>query len=183
MLGLITASVGIRLFVALVFVFAAQHKLRDRLSFEGIVTQYRLTPTKASPTLAWLIPTIELTCALGLILVAPIGAVLAGALLTGYAAAILVNLLRGRQHIDCGCGATATPLAPGLIVRNLLLVLALAFVVYVESTYTEPSARGIASQLLACGFAAGLGLLYASFNQLQTNAGIYRRLWLGERVG
>lgn len=187
MLGLITASFGIRLFVALVFIFAAQHKLRNRLDFEGIITQYRLTRASASPLLSWLIPAIELICAATLVLAPALGALCAAHLLTGYASAIFINLLRGRHHIDCGCGGEATPLSPGLIGRNLLMVLALVGVVFVENSplaqATAIGAGSFTSSLLASGFAAGLGALYISFNQLQTNTGIYRRLWLGERVG
>jgi len=187
MLGLITASLGIRLFTALVFAFAAQHKLRNRLDFEGIVTQYRLTPAAASPLLSWLLPAAELTCAATLLLAPAPGALFAAALLGSYAIAITINVLRGRHHIDCGCGGEATPLSPGLIGRNLMMALALTGVVFVELSPSLQTAAtdagGFASVLLAGGFAAGLGVMYISFNQLQTNAGIYRRLWLGEQVG
>jgi len=52
----------------------------------------------------------------------------------------------------------------------------------VPVTQSDPS--GVESSIiLGLGFALGLGALYLCYNQLQTNAGIYRRLWLGERVG
>ena len=47
------------------------------------------------------------------------------ALLLGlYAAGIVVNLRRGRRHIDCGCGvgSRAQPISAGLVVRNTVLI-------------------------------------------------------------
>ena len=48
----------------------------------------------------------------------------AAALLALYAAAIAVNLARGRRHLDCGCAGPALrrPISGWLVVRNLVLV-------------------------------------------------------------
>jgi Methylamine utilisation protein MauE len=35
-----------------------------------------------------------------------------------------INLLRGRNDIDCGCGGAAHPLSWGLVVRNVVLAAA-----------------------------------------------------------
>jgi hypothetical protein len=47
---------------------------------------------------------------------------LALALFALYGAAITINLLRGRQHIDCGCGGDGTPISWGLVLRNAVLL-------------------------------------------------------------
>jgi hypothetical protein len=63
----------------------------------------------------------------------------AATLLAAYAGAVLINLLRGRADIDCGCGGTAQPLSYWLVLRNVLL-------------------GGAALLLLATPAARGLGL-------------------------
>ena len=85
--------------------------------------------------------------------------------------AIGINLQRGRQHIDCGCGGDSVPLSPGLVWRNLTMVLLLGCLLY--PSLAAPTAT---IQLLGCAFALGLCALYVCYNQLQANAGIYRRL-------
>jgi hypothetical protein len=48
----------------------------------------------------------------------------AAGLLLVYTGAILINLVRGRTDIDCGCAGPARrqPLGVGLVVRNLVLL-------------------------------------------------------------
>ncbi len=180
-LGLLAGSLAVRLFVATVLLFAASHKLRNPLEFEGILGQYRLTPGSINPGLSRLVPALEITCACALLLIPVTGAILAITLLGGYAAAIGVNLQRGRHHIDCGCGGESTPLSPGLVFRNLTLMVLLTSVVVADGV--SATAASMAQLSLSVAFAFGMGALYISYNQLQVNAGIYRRLWLGERVG
>ena len=182
--GLATAALGVRLFVAAVFVLAARHKLLNRLEFQGIVAQYRLAPTSTSALLGLVIPLTELTAAVALLVAPLMGAGLAALLLCFYAGAIAVNLVRGRQHIDCGCGGESTPLSYTLVGRNLFMVVMLMLVGFVETVQVPGtlSAMGAYGVSLACSFAVALGAIYICFNQLQVNAGIYRRLWLGEQV-
>ncbi len=178
--SLLTAALGVRLFIAAVFVFAAQHKLRNRLRFQGIVRQYKLTPASASAALSLAIPLCEFGIAVALLVLPLIGALMAAALLGLYAGGIAINLVRGRQHIDCGCGGEATPLSTALIGRNLLMVFMVLLVLFVEtSEFTTVLAElSVFSAVLGCAFAAGLGAIYVCFNQLQVNAGIHQRLWL-----
>ena len=183
--GLVTAALGVRLFVAAVFVLAARHKLLNRLEFRGIVAQYRLVPDSTSALLGLVIPLTEIAAAVALLVAPLIGAVLAALLLCLYAGAIAVNLVRGRQHIDCGCGGESTPLSYALVGRNLFMAMMLMLVGFVETSVMPRalSAMGVYGVSLACSFAVALGAVYICFNQLQVNAGIYRRLWLGEQVG
>ena len=48
-------------------------------------------------------------------------AILAAALLVGYAAAMAWNLARGRTTIDCGCGGGGHGISPLHVLRNGLL--------------------------------------------------------------
>jgi len=172
-------ATGARLFVAGVFLLAAAHKLLKRLEFEGILGQYKILPTSVVPLFSRIVPGTELLTAALLVAWPAPGVSLAILLLVLYAGAIAINLLRSRRHIDCGCGGESTPLSPALVIRNLSMVVLLG-------TFTLVPANHLASfsgAVLACLFAVGLSALYVCFNQLLVNAGIYRRLWLGERVG
>ena len=173
------AALGARLFIAGVLLQAAAHKLANRLEFQGIVGQYRLVPRGFEALAAKAVTGLELIAVVALLLAPLIGAALAAALLLGYASAIAINLIRGRAHIDCGCGGESTPLSPSLVIRNLLMV---ALLICVAFAHTH-SADGQYTIVLGSAFALGLAALYLCYNQLQANAGIYRRLWLGERTG
>lgn len=153
----------------LVFVLAAAGKLRHREVFPGVVANYRLLPTIAVAPVALLLPWIELATGIALLVgerrIAP---VLATILLSLFAAAMAINIGRGRGHIDCGCGGDTLrqPLRPALVIRNLLLAAAVA---------TVPLAGGglIAAER-AVAFAAGavLFLLYLLLNVLLALPGL-----------
>ena len=113
--------------LAAVFLLAGAGKLRDLAAFRITLEDYALLPAPAVPVLAWLLPLAELGAG-GLLLVTATrttGALLALALLLLVTAAVGLNLLRGRTHIDCGCGwGPEVPLGGGLLARNLVLVAA-----------------------------------------------------------
>ena len=114
--------------LALLFASAALHKLRNLAHFTEVLRAYRVLPEDAV-RLASLVPLAELALAAGLVAPATrFGAALAGAaLLLVYAAAIGVNLGRGRRELACGCGGPddARPIAPWMVARNLTLALVL----------------------------------------------------------
>jgi hypothetical protein len=156
--------------VALILLLAALDKLRDLEQFTAVVAQYRILPGAGAAWAARAIPLAEI-CAAGLLLwpaARPAGATLAVALLLTFAAAIAVNLLRGRRDIDCGCGGLGggQTLSWWLVLRNVVLaVLALAGA-------AEGTARTLTWLDLCTALAATLALLalYAAFNQLGANA-------------
>lgn len=121
-----------RLLIAVLFIRAALAKLTDIPGFREAVTGYEIVPTALTGVAAFGLLTVEAVAGLLLLLgVVPVvtSAALA-ALLTGFSAAIAVNLARGRIF-DCGCGGTSA--APRLIswrhvVVNLLLAGAAAAV-------------------------------------------------------
>ena len=119
-------ALTLRLVLAGLFATAAAAKLRRREAFEGIVANYRLLPPALVAPFARLLPWAELVTA-GLLLLpatARLGALAAGLLLAVFAAAMAINILRGRTAIDCGCfvGFTRQRIGWSLVVRNLLLV-------------------------------------------------------------
>jgi hypothetical protein len=114
----------LRCALALLWLAAASHKLRDPARFRDALTGYQLVPAAAVRAASALIVALELALGLALLLpgsgAAP--ALATGALLALYAVAIAANLKRGRRTIDCGCGARPQPLGEGLVVRNAVLV-------------------------------------------------------------
>lgn len=125
--------------IALLFASASAHKLRDLKRFDEIFSAYGLLSGVARLRLSWSVPALELAVAGGLLFdesrshAATVGIVL---LLT-YAAAIAVNLKRGRRDLACGCGGPdeRRPIAPWMVWRNILLALGLA------STFAPWTAR------------------------------------------
>src|SRR5260370_34002030 len=109
---------------ALLFVSAALHKLRSLQRFAEVFRAYRLLPGVIA-RLSWLVPALELTVGVGLLARrSRAGASAAGAaLLVAYAAAIAINLQRGRRDLACGCGGPheRRPIAAWVVWRNLLL--------------------------------------------------------------
>ncbi|HWX70835.1 MAG TPA: MauE/DoxX family redox-associated membrane protein [Steroidobacteraceae bacterium] len=114
---------------ALLFASAALHKLLDPERFAAAFRAYDVVPT----ALAWvsrLVPVLELAVAAALLAAGSRkGAAAAGtALLLAYAAAIAVNLGRGRRNLDCGCGGPSErrPIGTWMVWRNLVLAALLA---------------------------------------------------------
>jgi hypothetical protein len=115
--------------IALLFASAAVHKLRDLARFAAVFAAYHVLPDAPARRVAWLIPCLELGIALALCWESSRRAALASAftVLIAYAAALGVNLLRGRRDLDCGCGAARgrRVIADWMVWRNLLLASAL----------------------------------------------------------
>jgi hypothetical protein len=150
---------------ALLFAAAAAQKLRAPAHFAEVFAAYRLLPPAAA-RLALLVPVLEGLVAGGL-LVAPTrrGAACAGALLLAvYAAAIAINLRRGRLDLACGCGGAneRSPIAPWMVARNLLL--AVALLLLVRPWLSRPWSA--ADALTVVGGVAVAALLYASLDRL-----------------
>ena len=123
-LVMIAATAGL-VCTGLVFALAGAQKLLHRKLLSGVIANYRLLPTVLVAPAAILLPPVEVV--LGLLLLAgvarPYAALAAVALLALFAAAMAVNILRGRTEIDCGCNQAflRQPLRWTLVVRNLVL--------------------------------------------------------------
>lgn len=168
---LIVQSIAIAF--ALILTLAALHKLKDRAEFARVVLDYRLVPERAVPFVAWFLPIAELIAGIAWLVSdepAP-AALLTGTLVLVYTLAVLINLLRGRVHIGCGCsfpGSTEDdqPLSYGIVGRNLALIaMALAMALPIsDRELTAFDSLAIAALLLT------VALLYAAANQLMSNS-------------
>ncbi len=83
------------------FSLALYHKLRDWAGFRRALAAYRIVPSSLVPMVAVVVVLLEAAVVFGRF------AALAGVVLLAYAAVIAVNLVRGRDRIDCGCGGVA----------------------------------------------------------------------------
>ncbi len=106
---------------------AALHKLLAWREWPGVVRNYALVPDAVAGLAAGFLPCAEALAAGALVWppARPAGAAVAATLLAGYAAALQINLWRGRTMIDCGCfGARLRQgIAPWMVWRNVLLAL------------------------------------------------------------
>ncbi len=110
----------------LVFAGAAVTKMAAWTELPGVVRNFRLLPAALVAPASWALPPLELALALAVLagpLRTPAGACLL-LLLAAFAAAIGINLARGRSDIDCGCFASALKqtLSWWLVLRNALLM-------------------------------------------------------------
>lgn len=152
--------------LALLFASASWHKWRALRDFESVLLAYRLVPAPAAPVLMVVVPALELGIAAGLLVGAlRHGATFAGiALLLAYAIAIGINLGRDRRDLDCGCGARRDrrPIAPWMVVRNVLLALGLSLVL----VPADPRPFEATDVLTVGGGIAILALVYVALDQL-----------------
>ncbi|MGI9327836.1 MAG: MauE/DoxX family redox-associated membrane protein [Pseudomonadales bacterium] len=161
-----------------VFAGALAHKLRHRLRYRAALAAYRLVPKPAVAFIATLLTALELTIVALLLLLQPLGTLLAAVVLSLYAGAIAINLLRGHRQIDCGCGDEPTPLSGWLLLRNGVLIVLALWLSWPGAGLVQGFALALPNILLALAF-CGVSLgIYASVNQLLANRGRYERLWL-----
>ncbi|WLH37945.1 methylamine utilization protein MauE [Pseudomonas sp. FP2196] len=112
--------------VAVLLASAATHKLRAPARFARQLADYQLLPESLVRPVGRAIPLLELLIAFALLVPLSRGpaAWVAAALIALYAAAIAINLWRGRRDIDCGCAGPdqVQPLRPVLLLRNAVLI-------------------------------------------------------------
>lgn len=123
---------SIRCAFALLFAFAAIEKLRDRDTFLFQLAEYQLLPNQLVTAAGTLVIAAEIITALLLVSQNVYGTygVIAACLILGvYGSAILINLLRGRTWMDCGClGSKGEGLSYWLVLRNLVLIAMLSLI-------------------------------------------------------
>ena len=162
-----------RLVLIGVFGFALFHKLRAPGAFVAALANYRLVPNALTSVAATIVITAELATVLALATGSLIGVAAAEALLAIYAAAMAVNIARGRRDIDCGCSGPGLrqSLSGWLVVRNVAII-----------AVTLPAFAGVTRRTLGIidGFSiaaalAAFSLLYLSGNQLAAVAQRYAR--------
>jgi len=150
---------------ALLFTGAALQKLRSPERFAELFRAYQVMPEGVA-RLSWLVPVLELTTGAGLLAGGSrAGACAVGAvLLLSYAAAIAINLHRGRRDLACGCGAHGErrAIAEWMVWRNLLLAALLAALLLPWRTRALTAADALT---IGAGTAAA-ALLYMSVDRL-----------------
>ena len=157
-----TAIAG-RVCAGLVFLLAGAQKLSHWRLLPGVIANYRLLPSTLVRPVSVLLPPLELI--LGALLLSGLAKVwtapAAIGLLTLFAAAMAINLRRGRDEIDCGCGQSflKQSLRWSLVSRNAVLAALLL---------PSLSAGQATLSLAVAGASAGLGffLLYLLVNTL-----------------
>jgi len=158
--------------LSVIFLTGAWQKLRDPALFRANVENYRLLPDGLAWPAAILLPVWELAAGV-LVLFDPTrtaGALLSIGLLSVVTAAVVINLLRGRTEIDCGCGSLGGHVGDqtlnwGLATRNVLLMVAALL------TLREDATRALVwiDYLSVAGGTLGLLGLYVTANQLMAN--------------
>lgn len=154
------------------FASTATHKFREGLRFEAQLSEYRLLPEALVAPAARVLAVVEALLVPALILPVSrdVAALVGGGLLAVYALAIGINLLRGRDHIDCGCGDAPTLLSPWLLLRNAVLVGAAAVVALPDAT----RAIGVLDWALGGLALIALLLLWAVVELMLANASALR---------
>jgi hypothetical protein len=162
--------------VAVLLASAATHKLRAPGRFARQLADYQLLPEALVRPIGRVIPLLELLIAFALLVPfsRAIAAVGAAVLIALYAAAIGINLWRGRRDIDCGCAGPdqAQPLRPVLLARNAVLV-ALALL-----ASTTPIVRdlGFFDGFVTVAASAVALLIYAAADGLLANSPLLLKL-------
>lgn len=181
----------LRLALAALFTTAAAHKIRDLHGFQQTVSDYEILPRRLLPPAAIGLVAFEVLIAIdlatGLVTGAMTGTVVAtlpptattaaaqgpwaglaaSLLLVIYGLAIGINLLRGRNEIDCGClgPASRQPLSTGLLVRNGILAFAAAMT---SLPLSNRALHGIDGMTLLGGLIV-LSLLFNTINLLSSD--------------
>jgi uncharacterized membrane protein YphA (DoxX/SURF4 family) len=118
-----TGAAG-RILLALIFLQAGVQKLRHLEEFQGVVLNYRIVPRASARSFAVATPFLEMGLAAALMIgISPLAELAAAALLSVFAAAMTVNVLRGRTEIDCGCFQSSLRqlISWWTVARNLVL--------------------------------------------------------------
>ena len=157
--------------IALLFGSAALHKLRDLQRFDAIFAAYGLIPLRTRLRLSRAVPAVEGLVAAGLLFdVARKPAAVVGiALLLAYAAAIALNLSRGRRDLACGCGGPdeRRPIAAWMVWRNILIASVLTVVMLPWGPRPLVLTDGVT---IGCG-AAACALVYLCLDRLLGRTG------------
>jgi hypothetical protein len=162
--------------LTILFAASAAMKFAGLAQFAAAVEDYRILPAVLVGPAAWIIPAIEGSAAVGLLIPVTQGcaAAILAVLVGMFTAAIAVNLARGRRQIDCGCFGPALrqTLSGWLIGRNLILIG--AAIIVARPMGSRPMG-GIDAVTIVCG-ALSLMLLYLSTNYIVANAPWIREL-------
>lgn len=136
------------------FIHSGATKLGNPKPLWAAIMSYRIAGLRTSRPLAAAIPPLEFSC--GLLFASqtfPTGsaAILVGLLIV-FSIGMMVALIRGDAPSNCGCGPRPSPVSPALVLRNLILIAALATAVVAD----HPAPR--ADQLIATAVVAAIAI-------------------------
>lgn len=160
--------------VGIVLIVGALDKLRDLELFRYAVENYRLLGSRGAALFAPLFAGAELLAGSGLVFetTRPFAMWLALAVMLAATGGVAVNLLRGLDRIECGCGTGGQRISWGLVVRNLCLM-----ALIVLAAATEQSRQlGVLDYFSVGGCVLALLAIYASANQLLANQPLLKEL-------
>lgn len=151
---------------------AAWHKLRDPIGFWQAVSGYKLLPQALEKPVSRIIPLAETLIALSLFLFSESALPMLAALSLWivYGGAIAINLLRGREELECGCGGIGADqkIHWGLVLRNGVLAIATGFLLLPATSralgWFDYATAGFALLILL--------LIYATAEHLLRNAAL-----------
>jgi Methylamine utilisation protein MauE len=163
----------VRLALAFIFAQSALHALLDIARHSTVVEHYRLLPLALVPLVARSLPILMLMISAALLVSysAQWAAVFGALLVIIFFVAIVVNLARGRDRIECGCGGPPGQwLSRGLATRNATLVGLLLGAAFAPSS-------GPIDAAVVVGVLGGAGTLvgfYFAANALLNNRNVLR---------
>ncbi len=151
-----------RFLLAFVFLTASVPKLLARPAFMRAVRNYALLPSTLVRPVASFLPPLEFICGCALLLgiaTTPFAAA-AAALLSVFATAVVINLIRGRT-IDCGCSGAIAPRQIGwpLVLFDLALAATAAVVARVNPGVLQFGVAGVSARSSSLSSREGLALL------------------------
>lgn len=132
----VLVAVAARMGIGAILVAAGASKaLMGSVSTGRLISSYRLAPESSVRGLALALPTVELSVGVALLLGVwlPVTDRLAIVLIAALTVIALITAARGLTP-NCGCFGKAfeTAISPQVILRNLVLVLVLGFVLWVD---------------------------------------------------
>jgi hypothetical protein len=130
-------SVAARMAIGAILVAAGTAKaLMGSISTRRLISSYRLAPEPLLPGLALALPTVEMSVGVALLLGVwlPVTTRVAVVLIAALTVIAVITAARGLTP-NCGCFGKAfeTAISPQVILRNLVFVLVLAFVLWVDA--------------------------------------------------
>lgn len=145
-------------FASTLLVASCWHKWQDLALFRSHIEAYGLLPGAAADIATKALPLAELLAAVLVLVPQARGAghVIALSLLLLYAAAMAINLLKGRTDLECGCGGPALRVGWALVARNLVLAALVWF-----AAFTPMGSNDGGSIAVAVGLGVLLWMLYA----------------------
>lgn len=185
--------VWLRFVLACLFLSTAWSKHKAMAEHIGIVRDYQILPLRLVEPFAKAETYVEFGLGLLLLigLLQPYAAAGSVGVLMVYTIAIIINLLRGRTEMSCGCGGVAGQhvLSWRLVVRNVVLILAGISISYANIPLGTVDAMitGVAWQeVFNLRLVAMLGITVATMltwtigNELASIRKQYRRLLEGK---